>query len=374
MQDNPEDIYCDEHGYSGDYMMDKEQPYFVYSSIAIDEKTARDIISGIKKNFRIQGEELKGSKLIKFNNGRKAILQILDLIRDRAKLSISDKKYALACRFFEYIFEPALAAKNSLFYRIGFHKFISNILYMEFRARQAHAEDIFADFEDAIRQRSHEKMAILFSTLTLPNMSPVLEDVKDFASQNREPIIKEFSFLKDSGPSKWALDLTTSSLFALLGFWGQRFSSLRVFCDASKPLEVSLELFKTMINREDKKYVELGGEKHPLTFNLAQPIALVNSTDFAGIQLADVIAGAYGFVMNNPRDEYTRRLLDYAPEIIGPGSIWPETEKLDLFTFEGMRNAIVLQELVERSRRKIDLLDGIGEFLVTIEQKLLHKE
>jgi len=86
--------------------------------------------------------------------------------------------------------------------------------------------------------------------------------------------------------------------------------------------------------------------------------------------LADVIAGAYGFAINNPRDEYTRRLLDYGPEIIGPGSIWPEREKLDLSTFEGMRNVIVLQELVERSRRKIDLLDGIGEFLVSIEQDL----
>lgn len=67
--DEIQDIYCDEYGYSGDYMMDKEQPYFVYSSVAIDEKTATDIICHVKESFRIQGEELKGSKMIKFNSG-----------------------------------------------------------------------------------------------------------------------------------------------------------------------------------------------------------------------------------------------------------------------------------------------------------------
>lgn len=368
--DEIQDIYCDEYGYSGDYMMDKEQPYFVYSSVAIDEKTATDIICHVRESFRIQGEELKGSKMIKFNSGRKAIIEIMDMLQGRGKISISDKKYALACRFFEFIFEPAVVAKNSIFYSIGFHKFISNILYLLFQTRQADAEDIFEEFEKAIRERNYERLGILFSPLYLPNMSPVLEDIKDFASKNKEPIIKEFSFLEGIGPRKWALDLTMSSLVALLRFWGEHFPRLRVFCDASKPLEASMELFKMMIGREDKVYVELCGEKHPLTFNLAEPIALVDSKNYAGIQLADIMAAAFGFVANNPQDGYARKLLDYTPNVIGPGSIWPEIEKVELSTLEGMRNAILLEELVDRSKRKVNLLDGIEDFLISVDHKL----
>jgi len=152
MKDVVQEIYCDEHGYSGNYLMDREQPYFVYASVAIKESAAKDIVAATKKDFGIQGEELKGRALVKYNRGRKAISRILSLLSGSIKVSISDKKYALACKFFEYIFEPTFASQSSLFYSIGFHRFIANILYLHFTARSAHAEDIFEDFERLMRE------------------------------------------------------------------------------------------------------------------------------------------------------------------------------------------------------------------------------
>lgn len=54
----------------------------------------------------------------------------------------------------------------------------------------------------------------------------------------------------------------------------------------------------------------------------------------------------------------------------GPGSIWPESERVYPQGFEAARNALVLRELVERSERKIDLLDGMPNFLNMITEKL----
>jgi hypothetical protein len=56
----------------------------------------------------------------------------------------------LACKFFEYIFEPPLAEQNSIFYGCGFHLFIGNLLWM-LRARDASAETIFEEFSKFAR-------------------------------------------------------------------------------------------------------------------------------------------------------------------------------------------------------------------------------
>jgi len=310
------------------------------------------------------------SRIGRAHRGRKAISLILSCFYECTKISVSDKKYALACKFFEYIFEPLLAKRNSLFYSIGFHKFISNMLYLHFRARDVYADDIFEDFEKLMRGLDSEGAATLFTPLALPNMSPILEDIKDFVSYNKDSILSEIEGLDGIGREKWILDLTTSSLFTVLRYWGEEFKQLRVFCDVSKPIEADMDILRVMINRHDKQYVELGGKRHPLTFNLAEAISLVDSKDFAGIQLADVIGAAYGFAFKNRQDRYASELLEYGEKIFSPGAIFPEFEKVDPKSFEAIRNAIVLRELTERSKHKIDLLDGMYDYLKLITEEL----
>ena len=97
-------------------------------------------IGGIIKKYRIQNGEIKGGNLAKGRKGRRAIDEIMESLKGRIKVSISDKKYALAGKFFEYIFEPALQKNNIIFYNANFHKFISTILYLELLSRGSMAE------------------------------------------------------------------------------------------------------------------------------------------------------------------------------------------------------------------------------------------
>lgn len=131
----PQKIYFDESGFTGNNLLHPNQKHFAYGSIATDDTEAKEFVTGLIKKYGIQNGELKGRQLVKFNKGRKAIDEIFEHFEGRIKISISDKKFALACKFFEYIFEPCISDINSLFYGIGFHKFIANILYVEFLAR-----------------------------------------------------------------------------------------------------------------------------------------------------------------------------------------------------------------------------------------------
>jgi hypothetical protein len=164
-------IYFDESGFTGNNLLHPHQRYFAYGSIATDDVEAKEFVTALIKKYGIQGGELKGSRLVQFNKGRKAVDEIFSHFEGRIKLSISEKKYALACKFFEYIFEPCISDINSLFYGIGFHKFIANMLYVEFLARGAGAEQIFGDFEGLMRSRNTEGLEAVFSSSTHPENS-----------------------------------------------------------------------------------------------------------------------------------------------------------------------------------------------------------
>jgi hypothetical protein len=108
-------IYCDEAGFTGNRMLDAEQTLFTYSSVALDPKAADRIVASARAETRIQATELKGSRLMRSSRGRSSALNLLRAMRGKYLVTAYDKKLSLACKFFEYIFEPVLAANNSLF-------------------------------------------------------------------------------------------------------------------------------------------------------------------------------------------------------------------------------------------------------------------
>lgn len=289
----PQQIYFDESGFTGNNLLHPHQRYFAYGSIATDDLEAKEFVTALIKKYGIQGGELKGSRLVQFNKGRKAVDEIFNHFEGRIKLSVSEKKYALACKFFEYIFEPCISDINSLFYGIGFHKFIANMLYVEFLARGAGAEQIFGDFESLMRSRNTEGLEAVFSSSTHPENSPILVQIREFAQHRAEDIRAELASLGDDGVGKWILDLTNSALFTLLANWGLEFEQVTAICDHSKPLQHEQSLFNVMINRQDRQFSAAFGKEHPITFNLSGPIQFSDSKTTHGIQLADAVSGLY---------------------------------------------------------------------------------
>ncbi|MCC3404885.1 MAG: DUF3800 domain-containing protein [Microcoleus sp. PH2017_10_PVI_O_A] len=370
MKPTVQEIYCDESGFSGNNLLDQESSFFAYASVAIDHEEATEYVDNIIKKYKIQGGELKGRNLLKSPNGKKVIAEVLKDFNNRIKVAVYHKKFNLSCKFYEYIFEPALAQKNSLFYQIKFHRFISNLLYVYFVSQSADAEKIFSDFQKLMRDLEDTELNYLFDSLKTPDILP-FDDIKTFCIHHRDTINQELNSLRGTHTGKWILELSSSALFSILCDWGKEFNQLKVFCDVSKPLKGDKEVFDGWIGREDKIYIDFfQGVEEPITFNLSQEVQFVESHKFPGIQIADVAAAACACAFREGNNEKTESWIEHIPGIMGGHSVIPDLSYIDPNTLDATRNLILLRYLAEKSINKQPLLDGIEEFLSAVTHDL----
>ena len=221
-----------------------------------------------------------------------------------------------------------------------------------------------------MRTGNFDGLKKLFSS-TKEEISPVLKSICDFAIYNKESVMEELDGYAGEGAGKWVLDLTNTALFGFLAQWGQEYDSLTAFCDKSKPLSEDQTIFDVMINREDKKFSMLGGKRSPITFNLSEPINLVDSTDIHGVQLADAVAAAFVYACDpKNQDEYAIKWRGLIEESVIFGSVFPDYDYLDLGKLEVQRNAVLLEELVSRSKSGISLTENIGKYLQIVDASL----
>lgn len=372
-QQEVQEIYCDESGFTGNNLLDKSTPFFSYAAVATNQAEAQLFVEEITKEYRVQADELKFQKLVRYNRGRRAITEVLKTFSSQTKVSIYHKKYSLACKFFEYIFEPAIASQSSIFYNIGFHRFIAHLLYFYFEQRNEYAESIFENFLNMMREMNDERLMSVFIQQAPSESWSALSLVKEFCICQRTAINSELDSLRGSGTGKWILDLTDSSLTSLLADWGQECKQMRVFCDRSKPLEEEHPVYRAMVNNDKKLFMELDGEEHPLTYNLVDVPRMVDSKNHPGIQIADIFAGAFTFVYGQRLKgncDYPNEWTGYLIDSMGGSSVMPDFDNLDFKDIRVKRNYLLLQELTERSSKGLSLLNNIDVFLSGLTQYL----
>ena len=349
-------------------MLSPDQPAFVYASAAIDPSDASRLHSQMLSRFAIRGKELKGKNLVRHKHGREAISWLLKECGDVACIVVANKKFALAGKFFEYIFEPVLKTNSSLFYAVGFHTFIANLLHILLESKDEYAEDILGEFEALMRTQDPD---VLERLLTPPAQAITLSDplgqILTFSLCHREKIRGEMKDLCEiSGLSRWALELTTTSLFWMLSFWSERFYLMQAYCDKSEPLDTNLQLFDAMIGRQDRIYMKLGSQpERALTYNLAGPITLLDSQKSPGIQIADVLSSSIAFALKNPDDELSKKWLELAESMFSPFCILPDIKAVDLRERDPFINGLILHELVDRTLKGRSLFVDMEDFILT---------
>lgn len=360
-------IYCDEAGFTGNNLLDREQEHFVFGSVAIEPDDARSLVEQVIRDFRLGGLELKGSRLLKTNQGRRAISFLLRKVAPQAKLVVHLKKFALASKFFEYIFEPTFSDCSSLFYDLNFHQFISNVLYVHFIASPQSAEQLFEEFAGMMRSLDPSRMAAFSpGDVLLVNPDDVMKSIALFAFLNKRHLDEELASIRGhEGVQHWVLDLTMTSLYVHLCAWGERFEVLEVYCDESKPLKSDVQFLNVMVGRREREYVTWPSHQRQqlVTFNLARPVDLVESSQHPGIQIADVLASTLAWSLRERESDDAREWLSIVESCGCDGSVLPDTKHVDLDERGPVINAMVLRELVRRSLVKKDLCRGMPEFI-----------
>jgi hypothetical protein len=359
-----------------------QTPYFSYASVAVSHCEAEQFVKYLIDKYQIQNNELKFEKLKKYSKGRKAISEILERYANCTKLVIHHKKYNLACKFYEYVFEPVLADKNSIFYSIKFNQFISNLIYLHIQTEPQSAEDLFFSFEKMMRNKNIEELETLISSSRISGIEGFLNLIKIFCIHHKDLISQELESLMGSGTGKWILDLTSSSLVALLAEWGQQFQELEVFCDQSKPLQDQPNFFKAMIGNSNHLFIEIAGKKHSLSFNLKKEINFVDSKHYYGIQIADVFAGVSAFIVkerlnnNNNSVESSMEIpsawIDHVLNSLSDYSVCPDLENLNFDKTSTQLNLILFNEIINRTINQKPILEEIEDFVRQVNILLLY--
>lgn len=359
----PQTIYCDESGFTGEQLSNREQRHFGYASVALEAKRAEELVAQMVKDFRFQGSELKASRLLRHNPGRKAIAWLAQQVFPHSQIAVHNKMYALAGKVFEYTYEPLISNVSSVFYAVDFQRFIANMIYLQLRVRNERSERLLLDFEESVREEDEEVLREFLAVRSSKPEDP-LEQIISFCVFNKDEILRKLAEVKELGG--WVLELTGSSVVSLLRSWGERYDSLIVCCDKSKPLATFEDFINGMVGCTEKRYVQFGDRKFPITFNLHEPIHLVESKEHAGIQIADILAGAVCYAMKDPKgDSWSRRLLWSAVEhnVIHEDSVLPNEDHVDPDDPKVLINAAILLELNERSARGESLTEGMADFI-----------
>ncbi|TCC95013.1 DUF3800 domain-containing protein [Pedobacter hiemivivus] len=306
-------IFCDEAGYNGNDLLQEEQPYFVYAALNIDRHDADQMIEHLKVKYRLQGKEPKGINIVRNKKSQGAVLELFERYGEQVRIVYYHKKYALACKFFEYIFEPAISYNNVVFYRANFHRFIAGIVFEGLMLNHKSAEQIFKAFQGFLKGENFQG---LFHVLKSGQPTDgLVGQICEFAELHKNTIIEDIQVGGEVEP--WILDLAQSALYDLLISWNQVVGELEVICDSSYALKhVTQNHAVFQPNQNVRFWDPLGDGEIPVNFKLGSPIRVESSKGNSGIQLADIFASSVYYALKHPEDEFCKKLYPKIQEII----------------------------------------------------------
>jgi len=364
-------IFFDESGFTGEQLSNRDQPYFTYAGVAIDESVAAEFITNFRKGKHIQTAELKGQKLVSTAKGRRYVQELMATMPADYRVAVFYKEMALAQKFFEYVFEPVVADFNSFYYNIRFHHFISQTMMLAIRAVDDTGSNMLWEFERLVRKGDVTGAVTLFGTTDFLGPEGPVSQIREFAAIHAKTIRDELIGRASDGVTSWTLDLTISALHSLLGEFADKYEPIQPICDESKPLLATAGFFEALIGRTDKRYIEIAGNRTRLVYNLAGPVQFADSARSAGIQLADVIAAATAWALKNKgREPDADRMLELVLDRISRGSAIENYDDVVPTSDHALVNWMILTELVDRSKNGDSLIDGMDLYVAVVRKNL----
>jgi hypothetical protein len=246
----------------------------VYAAVCVPEAKAAEIVESTRRKYAIKAAELHAAQLMKRDKGRAAVLEVVESLVPRSSVAVFQKRYSLAGKMFEYLIEPAISAGNSLFYNVGFHKFVATRLYLGLFAEPTTTEQTFIEFQQLMRSGDVSRLDGIANGMSANGLGGFLGQVATFIICNRNALHEEIAASDDyGGLPRWILELTSTALRSLLiSFSGPGMIPLSVTCDESKPLLSQASMFDAFVGRNDYHEMPFDGRTHQITFNLAHKI------------------------------------------------------------------------------------------------------
>lgn len=359
-------VYCDDAGFTGDNLLNPEQPFFAYSAVAIEADQAAALIAELRQSYSINGYELKGSNLYKRSYALDLITFLARTVGSQVSIALNHKLFSLAGKFFEYIYEPSIAANSRFFYDRGTHIYVATVLWAYLSTGDTTAGQVAVRFESLMRRRAGQP-SLYFDKNHGRGEEEAIAPILRFAIARKEQAMDELECLADeNGRILWVLDLSMSSARSVLATLGERLGEIDVVLDESKPLETFKDFMSVFIGRTTTEYMELGGRQRPLTFNLHRQPRFGSSKSEPGLQIADLFAS---FTALAARDRHTPKgaaILKVLLPLLDADTVFPDYGALDLEKKSTVMNLSLVAELADRAEAGVSLLKDIEVYHQTM--------
>jgi Protein of unknown function (DUF3800) len=329
------EIARDEAGHTGSDLLEPNQRFFGFGSVAVGDAEAFEIIVKARSDHPVQMPELKAAKLMATARGRALIADVLDAREGRYVANVHDKLLALCGWFFEYIYEPVYQDDPGCSTkRISTGSSPCSVTWIN--EASGDGRIVIEQFQNCMRSLDPADAPYLFDRpmppLSVDGDEYPFESVLRFAHGYRDVIAADNARLRTVMPDKgrWTLDLSTSSLWSHLNHWGARGKPLSVTCDASKPLLSFASAFKGDDTDPGIRRARQKGHSGPLGWKLLEPIRFVDSRNHPSVQLADIVAGTIVAVSVNGVPEDGEAIGENLRRHVLDDSILPDMDVIDL--------------------------------------------
>jgi hypothetical protein len=362
-------IYFDEAGFTGNNLLDDNQPIFCYLGLDSSENFEKKFIT-LKNKYGYNDQEIKGSKLCKSHKGQEFLVRIWEEFNDKVIFVSHDKKYALAAKLYEYTYESVFQDISTLLYRSNFHRFISNLFHSFFIFFDKTAEILFEKFIDFVKNKNANNKLDLIGLKPDKNNPLIL--FYNFCKNNINEIACDVDFTHPC--DHWLLDLTNTSLYSLLiEFSGDSNDEIYAFCDKAKPLLTQLEFINAFVGDKRILYNDLFGFKMRFNFNLATPVTLIDSKESTSIQIADCLVSSIYFSLANNSEQFSKKILKIASTSFDmTHSVRPTI--MDHFSNEEIRLHFWLMKELSRKTAKNKKIETIMKYdFLMMQTTLLNK-
>lgn len=355
-------IFFDEAGNSGNNLLDSVQPFFCYLGFEDDNHNTIEDFYTLKTKYKYKTDlEIKGASVSKSTNGQRFLIKLWERFGKNAKFVLHNKKFALACKMFEYVFEPVFCDVNTLFYQINFHKYIAISMYNLFVNSNHSAEQLFTNFYAFIKNKGDKSLNQYVASCGIVKTSP-LYYFCEFCNQHKTEIASDIDFTDKQ--DKYILDLTLTSLYNLLGIFSHGSpEAMEVHCDNSKQIANEIDFWKVFINNTNIVYDTYFNSGAQLTFNITQEPILEDSKKVVQLQISDLLASSVYQAHIHPETNFSKKIKQLSqPAYVEAYSVAPvELEfTFDEFEIEQFNKIIKLLSSANTKEKKIKKLAEIS--------------
>lgn len=288
------EIFFDESGFTGNALLDPDQPYFAIASSSIPDDEASRILRQAFPDFN--GPEFKFQKIWSRQSNKKGLVKFCELIgqrKDDCFLWHVDKRFCVLTKMIDYLIEPIFHAAGRDFYKNAHAYHAANYVYtglLLVGSSKLYDATVRAFYEFAIKP-NYEALARLKHRLTLlRNSGP--EETKFFFNMALTAV-DHFNSFYDMETFKEPLEIYGTSMLTSVSHWcGIADQPIAIIHDQSNHFFRQKELWDAITSPDvpEQLHPVANGPSIQFPLPIASTAAVV-SRAHKSIQLCDILAG-----------------------------------------------------------------------------------